>query len=322
MTVGKNIKFFRKKAGMTQVKLAEKANISRSYLADIENNRYNVSLEVLGKIAKALNVSTSVLLGEDEELTNAEVLHMEKKRKILEMVNKLTDDEGYFHGEYRKEIFNKIINSPLDMFSVSDIKLSDRYIEMMKDFFDSPNDYSSLEAKEFIEEFNTIFNYRTIKKALDSTYTDVFDIEDKFDRFVKKHNVKHISNSKIEVPILGSISAGQPIEQIEYIEGYELVEAEDLRGRNAFCLQVKGDSMIGDGIFDGDTVIAVEQQVVTSSDIAVVAINGEEATLKRVKCEDGMCILMPSNPSMQPQLVPANKIHILGKVIQSRRHFE
>ncbi len=80
--------------------------------------------------------------------------------------------------------------------------------------------------------------------------------------------------------------------------------------------------MIGDGIYNGDTLVVVEQPEVTSSDIAVVAVNGEEATLKRVKCEEEMCILNPSNPSMQPQLVPANKIHILGKIIQSGRIFE
>lgn len=322
MSVGKNIKTFRKKAGMTQVKLAEKANISRSYLADIENDRYNVSLDVLTKIAKALNISTSVLLGEDMELANVEISRMDIKRRILEMLNILTDDEGYFHGELRKEVFKSLINSQLSMFGASEINLSNRGIEEIQNFFDCPEDYSDSEAAEFIEEFNSYFNYRTIKKALDSSFTDIYDVEDTLDEITKKHYTKHISSSKIEIPILGSISAGQPIDRIEYIEGYELIESESLRGRSAYCLKVKGDSMIGDGIYNGDTVVVVQQQEVTSSDIAVVSVNGEEATLKRIKCEGEMCILMPSNPAMQPQLVPAKNIQILGKVIQSRRNFE
>lgn len=322
MSVGKNIKTFRKKAGMTQVKLAEKANISRSYLADIENDRYNVSLDVLGKIAKALNISTSVLLGDDTELTNVEITRMDIKRNILELVNILTDDEGYFHGELRKEVFDELINSQLDMFAAKEINLTERDLEEIRNFFEFPADFTDSQATEFIEEFNSYFNYRTIKKALESKYTDIYDVEDVLKRIVKKHNIKHNFISKIKVPLLGSISAGQPIDRIEYIEGYELVESETLRGRKAYCLKVKGDSMIGDGIYNGDTVVVVQQHEVTSTDIAVVSVNGEEATLKRVKCEGEMCILMPSNPAMQPQLVPAGKIQILGKVIQSRRNFE
>ncbi|MGE6376570.1 helix-turn-helix domain-containing protein [Peribacillus muralis] len=322
MSVGKNIKIFRKKARMTQVKLAEKAKISRSYLADVENDRYNASLDVLNKISKALNISTSVLLGEDSELANVYAARMDIKRRILEMLNTLTDDEGYFHGELRKEVFKKLINSQLDMFGAAEINLSERGIEEIENFFDCPEDYSDSTEAECIEEFNSYFNYRTIKKALDSSYTDIYDVENKLIEITNNQNIKHIYNSKIEIPILGSISAGQPMDRIEYIEGYELVESETLRGRTAYCLNVKGDSMIGDGIYSGDVVVVVQQPEVTSSDIAVVSVNGEEATLKRVKCEGEMCILIPSNPSMQPQLVPAKNIQILGKVIQSRRNFE
>ncbi|NUK29484.1 helix-turn-helix transcriptional regulator [Parageobacillus sp. VR-IP] len=64
--IGDNIKFFRKKAKMTQVELAEKANISRSYLADVERNRYNPSFDTLKAIASALNVPISSLIGEED----------------------------------------------------------------------------------------------------------------------------------------------------------------------------------------------------------------------------------------------------------------
>ena len=100
------------------------------------------------------------------------------------------------------------------------------------------------------------------------------------------------------------------------------VEDSIIRGRSLFGLFVKGDSMIGDGIYDGDTVVVSQQNEVSPSDIAVVAVNGYEATLKRVRCEGEICMLIPSNSLMQPTLVPAKDVHILGKVIQSRRNFE
>ncbi|MEW9096419.1 MAG: helix-turn-helix transcriptional regulator [Clostridiaceae bacterium] len=67
MSIGKNIKKYRKEKIMTQKELAEKANISRSYLADVENSRYNPSLDVLNSIANSLEVKTSDLLDEDNK---------------------------------------------------------------------------------------------------------------------------------------------------------------------------------------------------------------------------------------------------------------
>lgn len=125
----------------------------------------------------------------------------------------------------------------------------------------------------------------------------------------------------IKVPVLGSIRAGEPMDRVEYIEGYALVDPTILRGREGFALRVKGDSMIGDRIHEGDIVICVKQDESESSQIAVVAVDAEFATLKRVKCENGMCILSPSNPKYQPFLIPADKTHIIGVVVQIQINF-
>ncbi|WP_080840081.1 helix-turn-helix domain-containing protein [Cohnella massiliensis] len=126
----------------------------------------------------------------------------------------------------------------------------------------------------------------------------------------------------LRVPVLGTIRAGQPIDRLESIEGYELVEPELLRGRSGFVLRVQGDSMIGDRIYEGDRVVVVTQQVVNSTDIAVVAVNGCEATLKRVKYQDGMAILSSSNPAMETMVYPAKDVFVLGKVIEVRHSLE
>jgi SOS regulatory protein LexA len=123
-------------------------------------------------------------------------------------------------------------------------------------------------------------------------------------------------DSMIKIPVLGCIQAGQPIEMIEHNEGYTLVDPHILHGKQGFALKVKGDSMIGDRIYDGDIVIVAKQEEVQSHEIAVVSINGDHATLKRVKRHGNMCMLIPSNPTMEPQLIPAKDVHIIGKVVE------
>nr|WP_241734581.1 S24 family peptidase [Paenibacillus alvei] len=118
------------------------------------------------------------------------------------------------------------------------------------------------------------------------------------------------------IPLIGQIAAGQPIDCAEYYEGYTCVDPAVLRGRDGFALRVKGDSMIGDRIYNGDIVVVVMQPEVLPSDIAVVRIDRGAATLKRVKKQGDFCILSPSNPSMEPILVPAKDVEVVGKVVE------
>ena len=165
-------------------------------------------------------------------------------------------------------------------------------------------------------------DYKTLQKIADFFNVSVDYLLGR-DRLATLQNaVPYHSPSMERIPVLGTIRAGEPIDRIENIEGYELVEPDILRGRKAFILHVQGDSMIGDNIFDGDRVIVVLQNQVEPTDIAVVSVNGDEATLKRVKCQNGMCMLIPSNPEMEPMLYPAEKIFIIGKVIEVRHRLE
>ncbi|OME23385.1 LexA family transcriptional regulator [Paenibacillus odorifer] len=120
----------------------------------------------------------------------------------------------------------------------------------------------------------------------------------------------------VRVPLLGTIRAGQPIDRIENIESEMLIDSERIKGREAFALRVQGDSMSGDRIQEGDIVIVVKQEEVQPHEIAVVAINEDYATLKRVKPAGDMCMLIPSNPTMSPELVPCKDVKIIGKVVE------
>jgi SOS regulatory protein LexA len=133
---------------------------------------------------------------------------------------------------------------------------------------------------------------------------------------LKDSTTPYIVDTMIQVPVLGCIQAGQPIEMIVNSGEYTLVDPNLLRGKEGFALRVNGDSMIGDRIHDGDIVIVTKQEEVHPHEIAVVAVNGDHATLKRVKLHGNMCMLIPSNPTMEPQLIPAKDVHIIGKVVE------
>lgn len=128
--------------------------------------------------------------------------------------------------------------------------------------------------------------------------------------------VPYNSSEMLRLPVLGSVRAGQPLDRIELNEGYTLVDPDLMRGHEGFALRVKGDSMIGDRIQEGDIVIVVKTTEVQPNEIAVVAVDDDEATLKRVKQQGDMCMLIPSNPSMTPDLYPCDKIKIIGKVVE------
>lgn len=109
------------------------------------------------------------------------------------------------------------------------------------------------------------------------------------------------------VPVIGVVTAGQPILAVENIEGYLPYDG----GEGCFALRVRGDSMIEAGIFDGDKVVVRQQQTADHGDI-VVALLGDEATVKRLSRKNGEVWLMPENPAYSP--IDGREAVILGKV--------
>jgi len=115
-----------------------------------------------------------------------------------------------------------------------------------------------------------------------------------------------------EIPILGRIRAGAPILAEENVEGFLAVANEIARGKATFALKVKGDSMIEDGIFDGDYVIIRRQETAENGDI-VCALIENEATLKRFQRNGSEVILKPANPKYEPIVVSKGEFHVLGR---------
>ena len=127
------------------------------------------------------------------------------------------------------------------------------------------------------------------------------------------------------IPVLGKVAAGTPIEAVEDILDYEEIDAQTAASGEHFALQIKGQSM-EPRIKDGDVVIVRRQDDCDSGDIAVVLVNGDEATVKRIKKEPAGIMLIPSNPSYEPKFYSNAEIEnlpvkILGKVVELRAKF-
>jgi repressor LexA len=116
-----------------------------------------------------------------------------------------------------------------------------------------------------------------------------------------------------EIPIVGRVRAGAPILAEENIEGFLTVGNEIAGGKEIFALKVKGDSMIDDGILEGDHVIIRRQDTAEDGDI-VCALIGDEATLKRFYRRGREVILKPANKNYEPIIVKKGEFRILGKV--------
>ena len=124
----------------------------------------------------------------------------------------------------------------------------------------------------------------------------------------------------VRIPIVGRVTAGQPILATENCEGYVTFPSVSGRARSdsLFALRIVGTSMIEAGILDGDLVIVEKQSVAENGDI-VVALIEDEATVKTFYKEDGHYRLQPENASMQPILV--DRVDLLGRVISSVRYY-
>lgn len=116
----------------------------------------------------------------------------------------------------------------------------------------------------------------------------------------------------VQVPVIGTVAAGQPILAEENVEDYFPVPANMLPNSQTFMLRVKGESMINAGILEGDQIIVEQTSDARNGDI-VVALIEDSATVKRFYKEEGHYRLQPENDAMEPIIV--SELNILGKVV-------
>jgi repressor LexA len=123
-----------------------------------------------------------------------------------------------------------------------------------------------------------------------------------------------------EVPVLGRIAAGTPILAAEHVEDVLLLPVDLVGDDPVFLLEVKGDSMIDAGIFEGDLVAVRSQRDARDGEIVAALIDGEEATVKRLRRRDGKVILEAANPAYEP-MVFTDGVELVGKVVSVLRRY-
>lgn len=122
------------------------------------------------------------------------------------------------------------------------------------------------------------------------------------------------------IPLLGVITAGEPVEAYENPENITVSKNLIKDTGDYFALKVNGDSMIGEGIFDGDTVIIRKQSRAENGETVVALVNGSETTLKKIYREKNGFRLQPANPALKPIFV--KELEVQGKVVSIVRNFE
>ncbi|GBD90892.1 lexA repressor [bacterium BMS3Abin04] len=193
--------------------------------------------------------------------------------------------------------------------------------------------------QKFVEENHYPPTYRQIGKEFNIAST--FGVKRHIDALVKKgylkiaskssrsialvknsNNISQESNASITIPIIGRVAAGYPVLAEENIEGTFTIDTSLIKSKNnIFALKTRGDSMIGAGILDGDLVLVNSQKYAKNGDI-VVALIGDESTLKTYESKNGKTYLVPANKNY-PVLDMTNKqdFSIIGKIIGVYRNY-
>lgn len=165
----------------------------------------------------------------------------------------------------------------------------------------------------------TVDAVKNISKGLNMPLQELLNIIDDEQEFIVNQN------KSIRIPVLGSIPAGIPMEMIEDIVDWEDISEEMLKGgKQYFALKIKGDSMFPEYL-NGDVIIVLKQDDCESGQDCVVAVNGDDATFKRVFKTDNGITLQPLNNSYMPMFysnddVLNKPVKILGVVKQIRRN--
>lgn len=125
----------------------------------------------------------------------------------------------------------------------------------------------------------------------------------------------------VKIPIVGTIAAGQPIEAIEIPDSTVAISKKEIRPREKhYALRVQGDSMVNEGIFDGDIVVIRKQETADDGQTVVVIIDDNEATLKKIYREKNRIRLQPANQSMLP--IYRKEVEVRGVVVKIIRNLE
>jgi SOS-response transcriptional repressor LexA len=313
---GEMLRELRQTKGLKIRELENLSSVSNAYLSQLENGkRGKPSPEIIKKLAPHLGVTYTELMrmaGYITEDLNDEALELLKLEDIEEVFNYTF--EQFFNGisndgEVIKEFRESFISHVNDLDANTSEFFSEENMKKRSFWEELFTNLTFQEKLEFLLLLKKDVNIKSIYQLQNET---LYKAESK-ESYYTKNDIEKTDKS-VRVPILGYIAAGQPIFADEHIIDYEEVPGEF--NQDHFMLIVKGDSMRGSRIYPGDKVLVKMQPEVENGEIAVINVNGEDATLKKVKkYEDGSVWLVSTNEKYAP--IPFKKTsRIIGKVVK------
>ncbi len=178
---------------------------------------------------------------------------------------------------------------------------------------------SALEERGFVKRLaHKARALEVVKLPENASANDIFN---SFTPSIIKGGLDKTKSKSSKVSVMGSIAAGTPVEAIQQEVDQVVLPADLQNNGEYFGLKVKGDSMIEAGINDGDTVIIKKTSLADNGEIAVVLIDDEEATLKRIRKKGKTIALEAANKNYGTKIYAANRIKIQGKLISLYRKF-
>jgi SOS regulatory protein LexA len=328
--IGNRIRELRKKSGYTQKDLAQRVNVSPQVVSNWEREYSYPDYDDVLQLSSIFDVSTDYILGNTDD-PNFQIENTFKKipvniknnilkSKSLEELNQTYIDgylTGYLIARFQIAIIFTMSNDQLiklkkKMLATTLISEANENLQRIEAFTDGDSFKEALENEDSLEIKIKLTN------LVDEYLENIGTVElQKKDEIYNVNDIEEVTDI-IRVPVLGYIAAGQPIFANEHIIEYTTLPNNSRYNDNElFILMVKGDSMIGSRIFEGDKVLVRKQENIENGEIAVVNVNGQDATLKKVKkYDDGTIWLYSTNEKYAPIPLKDSRARIIGKVIQ------
>ena len=306
MTCGDRIKIERKKNKLSQTELGNLVGLKFSTISKYEQDKISIPSDNLKKIAYVLSVSTDYLLG------NTSIVN--PKQHLEEVLSKYKLSEK----EYDLVLSSFIIERKIDLTILNSVETLGNVSKAYHEIFDVYLDY--LKAYPLDENITDFDEAKKMTEPIDNNFIEMLKGLNKYKIiYTEPSNVFPTIDTPKQYPVLGKISAGLPILAVENIEGYSIAPSSKIQeGYDYFFLKVQGDSM-NLKFPDGCLLLVQKQETIENSQIGVFRINGDDATVKRFKEENGLVILEPmsNNPIHQVQIYNPQDItiEIIGKVV-------
>ena len=298
------IKDIRKFFSYTQDTLAKMLHVSRSTVAMWETSSQSPDYVTLRNISQMFNLPPDFIMGDGifSKWDLIKEYYDDVSRELINLIPNTLEMPSFCEDKYLVAwLDTRLYSEPDEMQLVRwfDFAVLDIDINVSDDDFCPDVQVDII----FTPEFLALINAELRKESSGS------------------QGVTH----SVTIPVLGDVAAGLPIEAVENLVDYEEIDQAMAASGEHFGLRLKGDSM-EPRMKDGDVVIVRKQEDVESGDTAVVLVNGNSATVKRIKKGPSGISLIPNNPAYDPMFYTCDEIaqlpvRILGKVVELRGKF-